>query len=69
MIDKDRSLVKCAVQNSLDQDTGVVVDDTRLAEDIAIYGDDFHELLDTYATRFGVDMSHYLWRTGVSTIW
>ena len=37
------------------------IDDATSLQELGVYGDDWHELMDVYADRFGVDMSRYLW--------
>lgn len=34
---------------------------TSLQGDLRLYGDDINELMESYASRFSVDMSSYLW--------
>jgi hypothetical protein len=34
---------------------------TRLAEDIGVYGDDWHELMEAYSAHFQVNMARNVW--------
>lgn len=35
--------------------------ETDIFRDLNIYGDDFHELMDSYSAKFNVKMDNYLW--------
>ncbi len=35
--------------------------DSDLFQDIKIVGDDFHEMIEQFASKFSVDMGNYLW--------
>jgi len=35
--------------------------DTDIFKDMGIVGDDFHEMIEKYAKKYYIDMSHYLW--------
>jgi hypothetical protein len=35
--------------------------DSEICDGIGLYGDDFHELIDKFASKFQVNMSEYLW--------
>jgi hypothetical protein len=35
--------------------------DADIFDEVGIYGDDFHEMIEKFATKYSVDMSGYLW--------
>lgn len=41
--------------------SGEMIDDMCVHNDLQMYGDDFHELIEAYAKEFNVDMMGYLW--------
>jgi hypothetical protein len=41
--------------------TDKVQDNSDIFGDIGMVGDDFHEMIEKYATKYSVDMSGYLW--------
>jgi hypothetical protein len=40
---------------------GSITEDTALEEDLGVYGDDMHELIEEYSSRFSFDVTNYLW--------
>jgi Protein of unknown function (DUF1493) len=51
------------IRNFLKDFSGVYPDDPNsdIFKDMAVIGDDFHDMIEDYAKRYNVDMSDYLW--------
>lgn len=58
--------LKTTIENIIEylkDQTGVdsIHPDTDLSKEAGLYGDDWHEIMDDYSTKYSVDMSSYLW--------
>ncbi len=51
------------IRNFLEDYSSVYSDnpDIDIFKDMGIKGDDFHEMINTYAEKYGIDMTDYLW--------
>jgi hypothetical protein len=51
------------IQNFLEDCSGIFPDNpgVDIFEDMGVVGDDFHEMIEKYSTKYQVDMADYLW--------